>query len=274
MSESQSGGPSSNSSSVTNLALAVGIIGLILGGAGFAYAVYIGQTSASASSLPSVNEKPTNVTVRVEWLNVLNSGQDRFNPDFFTVAQGDTVIIIFETNDTTDAHTFTLGLTVGGFSGAQFVLNNSWPGVTSGPYIKNLTPLGNPKFNYTQFPTDCTNGTGTPVPCNTQNSPQDLCNPSATPPVNPPACGTLCSASSPPGSCLSSSKPCDGSGPCTCNGLPNNVALNDAANCNLWSTGSFVATVPGVYKYFCFYHQVVGMFGYLTVLPNLAFKSS
>ena len=26
--------------------------------------------------------------------------------------------------------------------------------------------------------------------------------------------------------------------------------------------------VPGVYKYFCFYHQNIGMFGFLVVLPN------
>jgi plastocyanin len=31
---------------------------------------------------------------------------------------------------------------------------------------------------------------------------------------------------------------------------------------------SFTVTVPGVYRYFCFYHQSIGMFGWLVVLPN------
>ena len=31
---------------------------------------------------------------------------------------------------------------------------------------------------------------------------------------------------------------------------------------------SFTVTVPGVYRFFCFYHQGIGMFGWLVVLPN------
>ena len=39
--------------------------------------------------------------------------------------------------------------------------------------------------------------------------------------------------------------------------------------CNVTSTGTFgPVTVPGIYRYFCLYHQALGMFGFLIVLPN------
>jgi plastocyanin len=37
---------------------------------------------------------------------------------------------------------------------------------------------------------------------------------------------------------------------------------------NITGTGSFVATYPGIFEYFCVYHVALGMFGYLIVLPN------
>ena len=43
---------------------------------------------------------------------------------------------------------------------------------------------------------------------------------------------------------------------------------------NLTGTGSFVAKYAGVFEYYCVYHVQVGMFGYLTVLPNAAYNSS
>lgn len=43
---------------------------------------------------------------------------------------------------------------------------------------------------------------------------------------------------------------------------------------NVTGTGSFVAKYAGVFEYFCVYHVQIGMFGYLTVLPNLAYNRS
>ena len=43
---------------------------------------------------------------------------------------------------------------------------------------------------------------------------------------------------------------------------------------NLTGTGSFVAKYAGVFEYYCVYHVQIGMFGYLTVLPNLAYNST
>ena len=43
---------------------------------------------------------------------------------------------------------------------------------------------------------------------------------------------------------------------------------------NLTGRGSFVAKYAGVFEYFCVYHVQVGMFGYLTVLPNVAYNTT
>ena len=52
--------------------------------------------------------------------------------------------------------------------------------------------------------------------------------------------------------------PCDTTGAC-------NAGITA---CNVTSHISFTVTVPGVYRYFCIYHQALGMFGFLIVLPN------
>jgi plastocyanin len=43
---------------------------------------------------------------------------------------------------------------------------------------------------------------------------------------------------------------------------------------NLTGTGSFVAKYTGLFEYFCVYHVQVGMFGYLTVLPNAGYTNA
>lgn len=43
---------------------------------------------------------------------------------------------------------------------------------------------------------------------------------------------------------------------------------------NVTGSGSFVAKYVGVYEYFCVYHVQIGMFGYLTVLPNAGYNST
>jgi plastocyanin len=43
---------------------------------------------------------------------------------------------------------------------------------------------------------------------------------------------------------------------------------------NLTGTGSFVAKYAGIYEFFCFYHVQIGMFGYLTVMPNSQYNAS
>ncbi|MHB2035250.1 MAG: cupredoxin domain-containing protein [Nitrososphaerales archaeon] len=43
---------------------------------------------------------------------------------------------------------------------------------------------------------------------------------------------------------------------------------------NVTGTGSFVARYAGVFEFYCVYHVQIGMFGYLTVLPNAAYNGS
>ena len=45
------------------------------------------------------------------------------------------------------------------------------------------------------------------------------------------------------------------------------AAINSTVT-EIWGIGSFQATTPGVYEYFCHYHVSNGMFGYLVVSPN------
>jgi plastocyanin len=53
--------------------------------------------------------------------------------------------------------------------------------------------------------------------------------------------------------------PCNTTGSCT-------VGITA---CNVTSSGTFgPVTVPGVYRFFCIYHQALGMYGFLIVLPN------
>jgi plastocyanin len=212
MSHSQSG------TSLGRIALAVGIVGLVLGASGLGYAVYLGQTQIPTQvSALSVNVAPSNKVLRVDWFNDRATAQDRFFPEFITVAQGDNVTIIFITNDTGDAHTFTIGLAFRNLPGsAQFVLNNSAAGLSSGPFIV-------PQETFTGGPgSSCSDRNGNAYACNIQ-------------PEGTPTCRTA---------------PCFG----------------------LVSTGWLgIVTVPGVYKFFCFYHQKGGMIGYLTVLPNRAY---
>ena len=217
---SQSTG-SQASSSTGRMALAIGIVALVLGASGLGYAVYLGQSQipSQLSSL-AVNVKPSDKTIRVEWTTAFDAGQDRFEPQYITVAQGDNVTIMLITNDTGDAHTFTIGLALRNLgTTAQFVLNNSWIGLQSGQYITG--PEHNPFF--AGKPTGCYDQNGQSVTCNTQKAEAGNCDNTA---ASPPAC-------------------------------------------DLWSIGILgKVTVPGVYKFFCFYHQKGGMFGYLVVLPN------
>jgi hypothetical protein len=42
----------------------------------------------------------------------------------------------------------------------------------------------------------------------------------------------------------------------------------NATEDSVWSIGSFRASIPGIFEFYCYYHVSNGMFGYLIVLPN------
>ncbi len=228
-------------------ALAIGVVALIIGASALGYAVYLGlsqlpsELSAVTVNVPCSTSQPcANKTIRVDW-TLDDSGQDRFNPQYATVIQGDNLTIMFITNDTTDAHTFTLNLGLRGFSSSTlFQLNNSWTGLSSGDFILPGTPGYN--LNFTGKPDGCTDNNGGAVACNTQKM-DDTAN--------------------------------GGTGPNgACNNTLENPPTSSAPPCDLWSIGYLgVVTVPGVYEFHCFYHQKGGMIGYITVLPNKGFST-
>ncbi|OLE75771.1 hypothetical protein AUG19_04380 [archaeon 13_1_20CM_2_54_9] len=186
-------------------AMAVGIVALVLGAAALGFTVYQGFVSVpnQFSGLPQVNQTPnSSVNVTLEWTTALESQQDRFFPDFITIAQGDTVNLLFMTNDTADGHTFTIVLPTSrpGF----FQLNNSLPGQHN--FLNDAI--------FTTQPNGCSDQNGTPKSCNTVG----------------------------------------------------------VGGFNETSTGTFQVMTSGTFRYWCQYHQKIGMYGWLIVLPNKGFN--
>jgi plastocyanin len=198
-------------------ALIVAIIALILGISAIGYAAYlqtqVSSAQSAASSIPKINQTVKTWNITMEWTNMVSSGQDRFNPEFLTIAQGDTVRMTFLSNDTADGHTFTIQLPTG-----IFQLNDSLLGQ------ENF--LTKAKFT---TPANGCQSNGNPIACNTT------------------------------GRCV--------------NGTGATVACDDvsAAGALIQSTGSFTVTQPGRYRYYCVYHDHLGMQGFLIVLPNAGF---
>ncbi|MFI5450509.1 MAG: hypothetical protein ACHQ03_12175 [Candidatus Bathyarchaeia archaeon] len=250
------------SSKVGSAAIAVAVIAIIIAFAGIGV-VYqsIGAQSASLStvasqlnslhsqvtnSLASVNTPPKSIAYKVDWCNTDNTGEDRYCPGVIVVNQGDDVQILFIHNDT-DAHTFTMDT-----SPYFFQINASSAGMHN--FLTNQFNAGN-----------CSNS-GTPA--------QQQANVSAIYCVSGnsllPAGQDFVIAQNPtPAVPLS-----NGTG-ITILKVDNMVhfvnttaAAINASAIEIWGIGSFQASTPGVYEYFCHYHVSNGMFGYLVVLPN------
>src|SRR6266568_8597304 len=160
----------SKTASTGRTALAIGVVALIIGASALGYAVYLGlsqvpsQLSAVTANVTCSTSQPcANKTIRLDW-TLDDTGQDRFNPQYITVLQGDNLTIMLITNDTTDAHTFTLGLGLRGFSSSTlFQLNNSWTGLSSGDLIS-------PANNFFGRPDGCMDNNGGSISCNTQKA--------------------------------------------------------------------------------------------------------
>jgi plastocyanin len=251
------------------LALAAAVIAIFIGVGAFAFA-YVGASSqvtnlegqvstlqsqipslVSKSGLASVNATPTTVSFKVDWCNTDNTGQDRFCPPLIVVDQGDVVQILFQTNDS-DAHTFTL--IRGGYS---FQLNNTY----GAPGSNSNTSTGMHDFlSDTYFQSSCVNATFAQASAGLSSSNcvsgSSLLAPGAsfTVPLNP-------EPASSPGS--------DGNPirTFTVDDMFHFIAEN-ASEDSTWGIGSFRATIPGIFEYFCYYHVSNGMWGYLVVLPN------
>lgn len=257
------------------LALGAAVIAIFIGVGAFAFA-YVGASSqvtnlegqvstlqsqipslVSKSGLASVNATPTTLSYKIDWCNTDNTGEDRFCPPLIVVDQGDIVQIAFLTNDT-DAHTFTL--IRGGYS---FQLNNTWGapgsvGETNDAGFYNTTGNGLHNFltnTFFQAPCDnnatyaqesaglsssyCVSGSSLLSPGASFTVPLNL-----HPAVSPATVATV---------------PVDN--------MFHFIADN-GTEVSMWSVGSFRASTPGIFEFYCYYHVSNGMWGYLVVLPN------
>jgi plastocyanin len=249
------------SSSIGSAALAVAVIAIIVAFAGIGI-VYssIGAQSASLSTvnsqlnslhtqvngyLASVNSPPKSIAYKVDWCNTDNTGEDRYCPGTIVVNQGDTVQLLFLHNDT-DAHTFTMDT-----APYFFQINASSAGMHN--FLTNQFNAGN-----------CSNS-GTYA--------QEQANVSVTYCVSGnsllKAGGDFVIAQNP-----TPAIPLNGSSVIILkvdnmvHFVNTTAAAINASTIEIWGIGSFQASTPGVYEYFCHYHVSNGMFGYLVVLPN------
>jgi plastocyanin len=186
-------------------------------------------------SVPGIDQPPQTRNITLEW-GMLISTQDRFFPQVITVNQGDTINLLFEVNDTDGGHTFSIDAPTGPSGALQLTqLNSSWPG----QWLYFPPRQAGPQFG--------TEVTGAPTGCMT----------------------------------MGQSVPCNTVGGCSINGgAYTNCIGSWMLKSNQTEIASLHASVtfgplraPGVYRYFCNYHQDIGMIGYLVVLPNKGYSS-
>ena len=250
------GGGSGGSSGTVWAAIAVAVIAILIAVASLSVALNA-QSSANAntgvaqisanvqSQLSALGVKPTTVAYKVDWCNTDNTGQDRFCPNQLVVNQGDVIQIMFIHNDT-DVHTFTLDT-----SPYFFQINDSAAGMHN--FITNGN-LAGPCSNTGSYAQEsaaisgvyCVSGQSLLAPGGNFKIAQNAN------PANP------------------------GNGSLGINlilvGMTNTVQVVNfnfsGGVSEVWGVGSFQATTPGIYEFFCHYHVSNGMFGYLVVLPN------
>ena len=235
------------------LSLAVAVVALFVAVAGIGFA-YVGasspvtnlqgqvstlqsELSTAGASLPGVNQAPQTRNIFVEWEATLPSQQDRWLPQEIIVNQGDTINLLVEDNDTDGAHTWTIEAPTGPAGALQLTQVNT----SSIGQWKYFPPQeSGPMFG--------TEVTGHPIGCVTMN--QNV------------TCNTV-------GGCSINGGPL---GPCTGSWMLNSTQTEIASIHATVTLGPL--TVPGIYKYFCYYHQNIGMVGYLVVLPNKGYTAN
>jgi plastocyanin len=189
------------------------------------------ELSTIGGTLPGVNQQPITRNLFIEWEATLPSLQDRWLPQVIIVNQGDTLNLYLESNDTDGAHTWTIEAPTGPNGALQLTQVN----VSAMGQWKYFPPAeAGPQFG--------TEITGPLTGCVTMD--QNV------------TCDTV-------GGCSINSAPI---GPCTGSFL---LQPGQSEIASIHATVTLgPLKVPGVYKYFCFYHQNIGMFGFLVVLPN------
>jgi len=236
-------------------ALAVAIIALLVGLVALAFP-FLGSSSAPQqqvivpSSVPAIDQLPTTRLITMEWEATLPSLQDRWFPQDIIVNQGDTVVLTLIVNDTDGAHTFTI-LAPTGPGGAPQLTQINMSMVGQWMYHPPLET--GPQFGIEVK--------GAPVGCDLMGQ-NVTCNST----TNLAAGSCSLSGCTIAGGCSINGGPL---GPCTGSWMLNKNQTEIAEIQTTVTLGPF--TVPGIYRYFCSYHQEIGMYGFLIVQPNKAY---
>jgi len=245
----------SESTRVAQGAVAVAFIALLVAVAALAYP-FLGYRSVSQqqvsvpTSIPMINQNPVPRRITMEWEATLPSTQDRWFPQDIIVNQGDSVVLTLIVNDTDGAHTFTIIAPTGPNGTGQLTqINMSMPG----QWMYHPPAESGPQFGIevTGAQTNC-DLMGQNVTCNSNT---DLTT-------------GMCSLSgcTIAGGCSINAGPL---GPCTGSWMLK-PGQNETAEIQTQVTFGPMGT-PGIYRYFCSYHQYIGMIGFLIVLPNEAY---
>lgn len=213
----------------------------------------VSQMQNEIASLPTVNQPPTTRVITLEWEATLPSLQDRFFPQQITINQGDSIFLTIEINDTDGAHTFELLAPTGPNGANQLTLINM---SYTGQWMYHPPAEANPwnGIEDTGVGTNC-ELMGVAVPCGiSTNLPDGQCSSSS------------CTIA---GGCSINGGPL---GPCTGSWMLQKNQTEIAEIQTQLTLGPF--TAPGVYRYFCIYHQEIGMIGWLIVQPNTGYVPS
>ena len=213
----------------------------------------VNQLQSEMSSLPVVDQKPVPRFITMEWEATLPSLQDRWFPQTIVVNQGDTLVLTLEVNDTDGAHTFTIIAPTGpGGVGQLTQINMSMPG----QWMYHPPGEIGPQFGIEV--------TGPQTNC-------DIMGQNVTCSQNTDLTTGTCSMSgcTIAGGCSINGGPL---GPCTGSWMLNKTQTEIAEIQTQVTIGPL--TAPGVYRYFCTYHQYIGMIGFIIVLPNRGYMSS
>jgi len=234
---------------VALIALAVGLVGVAIPILGLGAAP---RQQATVAPLPTVavDQAPTTRIVTMEWEATLPSTQDRWLPQEIVVNQGDTIVLTLEVNDTDGAHTFTILAPTAPNGALQLTqINMSY----TGQWMYHPPAESGPQFGIEV--------SGVPVGCDLMGQ-----NVTCTTSTNLPAGTCSMSGCTIAGGCSINGGPL---GPCTGSWMLNKTQTEIAEIQTTVTLGPF--TSPGIYRYFCSYHQEIGMIGWLVVQPNEAY---
>jgi len=235
---------------VAIIALIVGLVAIAMP---FISPPQAAPTTTVTSSIPMVDQAPATRVIVMEWEATLPSTQDRWFPQSIVINQGDSIFLTLIDNDTDGAHTFTMLAPTGPGGALQLTQVNM---SMVGQWMYHPPAEAGPQFGIEVA--------GAPVACDLMGQ-NVTCNAS----TNLTAGTCSLSGCTIAGGCSINGGPL---GPCTGSWMLSANQTEIAEIQTALTLGPF--TTPGVYRFFCSYHQEIGMVGFITVLPNSGYTPS